>query len=137
VRALYSKPEEMTEFIEKDEKLFLTALSKAVLPYVPEYAKDLAELKNMPEPITKLVMAHRDDNMTLAHVAAELDYKDTEKLKNMIIGNIKLKKLLPLCQPKGTIKRAEWEKVENPIEGSLFQICANALGKGKPYNKNE
>ena len=46
-------------------------------------------------------------------------------------------KLLPLCQPNGTIKRAEWEKYETTIEGSLFQICANALGKGKPYTLDD
>ena len=49
---------------------------------------------------------------------------------------IKLKIFRTLCQPGGTIKRAEWEKY-NPIEGSLFQICANALGKGYPYNLDD
>ena len=138
VNALYPKPEKMTEFIEKDEKLFLTALKESVLPFVPEFAMDIDKLKKeMPEPITKLVMAHRDDNMTLAHVAAELDFKDLVELKSVIKRSNNLIKLLPLCQPNGTIKRAEWEKYETTIEGSLFQICANALGIGKPYTLNE
>ena len=74
---------------------------------------------------------------SLKHVAAELDFKDSGELKIVINRNDKLKKLRILCQPGGSIKREEWEKVENPIEGSLFQICADALGKGQSYNKNE
>jgi len=41
---------------------------------------------------------------------------------------INSKKLRPLCQPGGSIKRAEWEKY-TPIEGSLFQICASPWEK--------
>ena len=137
VRSLYPKPEKMTEAIKIDERLFLTSLREAVLPYVPEFAEDLRKLKEMPEPITKLVIAHRDDALTLEHVAAELDFKNSDQLKIIINGNDKLKKLRPLCQPGGSIKRAEWEKYETTIEGSLFQICANALGKGKPYTLDD
>ena len=136
VRSLYPIPEKMTEAIKIDERLFLTSLREAVLPYVPEFAADLKKLKEMPEPITKLVMVHRDEELTLEHVAAELDFKDSVQLKIIINGNDKLKKLRILCQPGGSIKREEWEKYEKIIEGSLFQICANALGKGKPYNLN-
>ena len=49
---------------------------------------------------------------------------------------INSKKLRPLCQPGGSIKWAEWEKY-NSIEGSLFHICASALGKGMPLNLDE
>ena len=74
----------------------------------------------------------------MKHVAAELDFKDSGELKIVINRNDKLKKLRILCQPGGSIKRDEWEKyAPNQIEGSLFQISADALGKGKPYNKNE
>ena len=50
---------------------------------------------------------------------------------------IKLKIFRTLCQPGGTIKRAEWEKYDTTIEGSLFLIRANTLGKGNPYTLDD
>jgi hypothetical protein len=73
----------------------------------------------------------------LKHVAAEQDFKDSDQVKIIKNGNDKLKKLRTLCQLGGTIKRAEWEIYETTIKGSLFQICANALGKAKPYTLND
>lgn len=134
VRSLFPKPAKMQEVLKQDEKLFLTSLREAVLPYVPEFAEDFKKLKEMPEPITKLVIAHRDDSMTLEHVASELDFDSPQRLKTIIEGNEKLKEygLLPLCQTGGSIKRAEWENITS-VGGSLFQKCAAALGKGRPY----
>lgn len=133
VVAIYPDKKKMTDLLKQDEKLFLTSLREAIVPFVPEKAADLSTLREMEEPISYLVKKHRDDDLAIETVAAELDEKNPHNLILVIQANQQLNQELglnSLIQPNGTIKRSSWEKIDTY---SMFQKCCSSMGKGYGY----
>jgi hypothetical protein len=84
----------------------------------------------MDEPISYLVKKHRDEDLTIFTIAAELDEKNPQLIMSLIQNNAQLNQefgLKALALPNGSIKRAEWEKFER---FSTFQKLCIAMGKG-------
>jgi hypothetical protein len=130
VNAIYPDKKKMTALLNQDQKLFLTSLREAVIPFVPEKAEDLTSLSQMDEPISYLVKKHRDEDLTIFTIAAELDEKNPQLIMSLIQNNAQLNQefgLKALALPNGSIKRAEWEKFER---FSTFQKLCIAMGKG-------
>ena len=137
VAAIYPNKKKMDALLNQDQKLFLTSLSEAIFPFMPEKAAELSLLSEMDDPISYLVKIHRDDDLTIDTIAAELDEKNPDDLIKVIKASQHLNQELglnALIQKNGTIKRSSWEKIDTY---SMFQKCCNSMGKGSGYlNQN-
>ncbi|QVL33874.1 hypothetical protein KIH39_08200 [Telmatocola sphagniphila] len=130
VRKLYPDAKKMDELIQQDQEQYLSALEKAVGPFLkigPDANKSIADLS---EPCSYVIMTYRsssDAYLTLDRIACELYLKNGEELKAKV-GAKKFKELglaSLLSQPDAVIARLEWEAVDGY---SLMQELGKELG---------
>ena len=131
---LFTPVDKMNERLTKDEEKFLTALLKAVQPFVPVSSID--ELRNLPDEPISVVVRYYHSDLTLDMVAAELDFQRPEQvqlLRASIAANTRIAQVLgPLLQDEGVIKREVWESRNGGNSG--FQTVAVELNIGVPID---
>jgi serine/threonine-protein kinase len=125
VRRLYPEARVMTRLVNEDEARFLTALERAIGPFLREPGAPKKPLKELVEPIGEVARAYRLEHLDLQAVACELDVQDPGQLVQAV-GETKLKRLglEALSRPGGAISRLEWEAVDGV---SLMQELAREL----------
>jgi serine/threonine-protein kinase len=132
VQQLHRTAEDFTALMKDDENRFLTALDRAVGPFLkvgPDKDKDIREFTD--EPIGRVVRAYHRD-LTLQDAATELGLADAQGLANSIVGNNRLRELgLGALTNGGTLKRDAWSSVEQRL--SPFQRAALELDRGSPH----
>lgn len=127
VRDLYPPQAEMDKLLEVDRTQFVTALEKAVSPFLQvDEDKDRA-IDEFPEPIGAVAARYLAD-LGPTDIALELDIASGTELQTIVKANRELRKFglgTLLQDPAGSIKREKWETVEG---SSLFQQVAVELG---------
>ncbi len=131
---LFAPVEKMNERLAKDEEVFLTALLKAVQPFLP--LNDINELRNLPDEPIGAVARYYHADLTLEMVAAELDYQQPVQLQHLraaITANPRVAQILsPLGERDGVVKREVWETRNGGNSG--LQTVASELNIGVPID---
>ena len=132
VERLYSAKEEMDGLLERDSKVFLDALEKAIGPFLRVGADKAKPIQEFPEPVGPLARAYRLGYLDLAAAVRELDVDDSATIEKQV-GRATLKRLgLAGLLDGGVVSRLEWESrlegVSIRLNGlSLMQqLCARA-----------
>ncbi len=124
VERLYLPKDEMDGLLERDSKVFLDALEKAIGPFLREGADKAKPIPEFPEPVGPLARAYRSGYLDLAAVARELDVDDSATIEKQV-GRATLKRLgLAGLLDGGVVSRLEWE---SRLEGVSIRLNGLSL----------
>ena len=131
VKKLYPESAKMNRLVQKDRQRFLTALDKAMGPFVRVGEDAKKSIEDFPEPISAIARWYLLQEMTLEEAASEVGLKDSKVLQATIQANPRLQELGLYPLAKGTtIKREVWENTAFVF--SPFQEAARELRQGVP-----
>lgn len=128
---LIPSPEKWDRLLGEDETRFLTALKKAVGPFLQAGDDAAKDIKAFPEPIAAIAMLYTKD-VTPDQAAFELGLTDATRLKSLIENNAELRRigLGPLARGE-KIKRETWHSTKALV--SHFHLVATQLEAGVPH----
>jgi serine/threonine-protein kinase len=130
VQRLYPGDKKLARLIQKDRRRFLSALEKAIGPFLQVGADKRKAIAEFPEPVGAVARLYVKD-LGLEEAARELNFADARELKRLIATNGRLREmgLGPLARG-GRIKRQLWGSLTGTY--SLFHKAAAELGRGTP-----
>ena len=124
VERLYLPKEEMDGLLERDSKVFLDALEKAIGPFLREGADKAKPIQEFSEPVGPLARAYRLGYLDLAAAVRELDVDDSATIEKQV-GRATLKRLgLAGLLDGGVVSRLEWE---SRLEGVSIRLNGLSL----------
>jgi hypothetical protein len=130
VERLYPETPEMDKLVKEDQDRFLSALQKAVGPFLPPGASDVKAVSEMTEPVAEIARLYTLGDLDVQTIALELGLEKSDTLL-IKIGERRLQELgLGPLATGGRMARREWETGKGM---SLFQRTARELG-ATPYS---
>jgi mono/diheme cytochrome c family protein len=132
VRDLYPPQETWDKLLDQDQQQYLTALEKAIGPFLRQGTDKGKPIAEFEEPVGEVSRRYRLGFLDRQTIGSELDLPDPMQLVQRI-GEKKLKQLglEVLLEKGGVISRAEWEAVNGV---SLMQEVTREL-RATPYRQ--
>lgn len=125
LKKLYPPKDVMDQLVDADEQRFLTALEKAVGPFLKQGTDKNRSIRDFAEPVGEVARLYRLGFLDLQTVAIELDIENPQVVLTKV-GEKRVKQLglEPLLKTGGVISRFDWEAVDGV---SLMQEVAREL----------
>ena len=125
--------DKMDRLLNKDEKVFLTALTEASGQFLQAGEDQGKDIRSFPEPIAAIAQQYIKD-ITVEQAAFDLGLADVSELQNRVKNNSELRNLGlgPLANGE-KIKRETWHSLGKFL--SQFQQAARQLELGTPHRE--
>ena len=131
VKRLYPPDNVFNKFLDADEVRFLTALEKAISPFVRTSKESDKSIKAFGEPVAPVAANYANKSLDIVDLAAELGVPDVDRLQQRMTERaFRDLGLSPLAKPGGVVKRDYWQSSHDGH--SVFQQTARLLDLGVP-----